>query len=258
MNQKISDKYDRQVMSLRPVLYLPLSESSSQIERDMSGNGHNGSYMPGGFPAGSVRLPNGDLAISFNGDDQYVQVGSTRALSITDTGCLTIEAWIRPTVLRFPHTQGSGYVYLLGKGTAGKQEYALRMYSSINSERPPRPNRVSAYVFNLAGGEGSGAYFQDKVETGTWFMVTFVVDSRFSPSWPEGSIAIYKNGELRGPKVSLSQFEVKPRASNAPFRIATRDLDSFFEGSIAKVAVFDTALSNREIKATYTAMMQGG
>jgi hypothetical protein len=46
------------------------------------------------------------------------------------------------------------------KGTDGKQEYAMRMYSYSNSEKPPRPNRISAYVFNLAGGKGAGAYFQ--------------------------------------------------------------------------------------------------
>ena len=62
--------------------------------------------------------------------------------------------------LQFAHEQGTGYVYILGKGTSDKQEYALRMYSNENSEVPPRPNRVSAYVFNLSGGLGSGAYFQ--------------------------------------------------------------------------------------------------
>lgn len=77
---------------------------------------------------------------------------------------------MRPDTLQFPRVQGSGYVYILGKGTAGKQEYALRMYSYSNSENPPRPSRVSAYVFNLAGGEGSGAYFQDPVRPGTWMM----------------------------------------------------------------------------------------
>ena len=258
MGYKTSDNYDRQVMSFRPALYLPLGNSSSPVERDLSGFARDGSYKPGQPQTDGARLPNGDRATAFNGQSQYVQVPSTPALSITHTGCLTIEAWIRPTVLRFPDTQGSGYVYLLGKGTAGKQEYALRMYSITNSETPPRPNRVSAYVFNLAGGEGSGAYFQDKVEAGAWFMVTFVIDSQVSPGWPEGYIAIYKNGRLRGPKVSLSQFEVTPKASNASFRIATRDLGSFFEGSIAKVAVYDTALSSGDIYATYLAMMQSG
>jgi hypothetical protein len=129
------------------------------------------------------------------------------------------------------------------------------MYSYSNSEVPPRPNRISAYTFNLSGGEGSGAYFQDKVHPGAWMMVAFVVDSRPSAAWPEGYIAIYKNGKLRGSPVSLSQFNVVPKAANAPFRIATRDLRSFFDGAIGKVAIYDYVLSQQDILATYQAMV---
>ena len=252
---QITDRYDRQVLSLGPVLYLTLGRSSSAIEPDRSGNGHSGVYEPSGQRADLAELPNGDLATVFNGNDQYVQVPSSAALSITDTGRITVEAWIRPAVLQFPHDQGSGYVYILGKGTAGKQEYALRMYSYANSEVPPRPNRISAYAFNLTGGKGSGAYFQDKVEPGAWIMVTFVIDSRHSAEWRSGYIAIYKNGRMRGSPVSLRQFNVTLRASDAPFRIATRDMQSFFEGAIGKVAIYDRILSAQEIRATYKAMI---
>lgn len=251
----VTNRYDRQVLSLRPVLYLTLGESSSALESDLSGNGHNGIYMPDTYRPGIARLPNGDPATVFDGVNQYVEVPSAKALSITDTGCLTVEAWFRPDVLQFRHDEGSGYVYILGKGSDGKQEYALRMYSYSNSERPPRPNRISAYVFNLSGGEGSGTYFQDRIQPGEWIMVTVVVDSRTSAAWPHGYISIYKNGQRRGEPVSLSQFHVTPEASNAPFRIATRDLESFFEGAIGKVAVYDTVLSDQDILATYEAMV---
>jgi hypothetical protein len=251
------DGYDRQVLSLNPVLYLPLTRPSSSVAGDLSGNGHDGIYYDGAHPLGSAELPNGDLATVFDGDGQYVSVPSFNSLSITSTACLTVEAWVRPDVLQFPHAQGSGYVYILGKGTAGKQEYALRMYSYKNSETPPRPNRISAYVFNLSGGFGSGAYFQDKVTPGEWMMVTFVVDSKTSKQWPDGCITIYKNGVRSGGPVSLGQYGVVPQASNAPFRIATRDLESFFEGAIGKVAVYDTIISDQEIFATYNAMFQG-
>jgi len=83
------------------------------------------------------------------------------------------------------------------------------MYSYSNKEHPPRPNRVSAYVFNLAGGEGSGSYFQDDVHVGEWIMATFVVEDRATTSWPDGYIAIYEDGALRG-MVSLEQFHVVP------------------------------------------------
>ena len=255
---QVSDLYDRQVLSLDPTLYLTLANQLSAIEPDLSGNGHDGIYKPSSEVPQSATLPNGDLATVFNGYNQYVEVPSAASLSITDTGCLTVEAWVKPAVLQFPHDQGSGYVYILGKGVMGKQEYALRMYSYSNSEIPERPNRISAYTFNLDGGKGSGAYFQDKVDRGGWIMVTFVVDSKPSAEWPNGYIAIYKNGQMRGPQVSLAQFNVTPRASNAPFRIGTRDLGSFFEGAIGKVAVYNSILSAQDIIATYNSMFSSG
>ena len=254
----MTDSYDRQVLSFNPSLYLTLGNHTSAVEPDLSGDGNNGFYEPSSDPSNFAVLPNGDSATVFNGTNEYVQVPSTASLSIADTGCLTVEAWVKPTVLQFPHDQGSGYVYILGKGVTGKQEYALRMYSYSNSEIPQRPNRISAYVFNLAGGKGSGAYFQDKVSPGDWIMVTFVIDSRPSTGFPDGYIAIYKNGQLRGPWVSLAQFKVTPEASDAPFRIGTRDLESFFDGAIGKVAVYNSVLSAQDILATYNAMVSSG
>src|ERR1019366_2498326 len=143
------------------------------------------------------------------------------------------------------------------RGIPREYEYALRMYSYTNTESPPRPNRVSAYVFNLDGGMGSGAYFQDTNVIGNWMMVTLVVDAQATSGWSHGYVALYKNGVLRG-KVSLSQYDVKPGAAGAPFRIATRSLDSYFEGAIGKVAVYDSALPQSDIAATYKAMLSPG
>jgi hypothetical protein len=250
----VTGGYDRQVLSLGPAAYLTLGNAASGSAPDLSGNSLDGTYFPRGNPPAAATLPNGDPAAKFDGLGQYLQVPSAPQLSVPHTGCLTVEAWVRPDTRQFPREQGSGYAYILGKGTAEEQEYALRMYSYSNSENPPRPNRVSAYVFNLAGGQGSGAYFQDPVQPGTWMMVTFAVDSRPSAAWPKGYIALYKNGVLRG-KVSLGQFNVTPHAATAPFRVASRDLESYFQGAVGKVAVYDSVLSAADISATYKAML---
>lgn len=249
----MKDAYDQQVLSDGPAMYLTMGNSRTGSESDLSGNGHSGTYLPASNLPGSVNLPNGDPAAAFDGRSQYLQVSSTPSLSVTKTGCLTIQAWVRPKTLQFPNEVGSGYVYILGKGEAGRQEYTLRMYSKENTEVPVRPNRISAYVFNLAGGKGSGAYFQDKVQANTWMMITFVIDDQPSAAWPAGYIAIYKNDQLRG-QVSIAQFNVKPHAATAPLRVATRQLQSFFEGAIGKVAVFDYVLSASQIASIYGAM----
>jgi Concanavalin A-like lectin/glucanases superfamily len=248
-----ADAYDRDVLALRPVLYLTMGHPSAGTEADLSGHGHTGTYEPAGDRPGTARLPNGDRAADFNGRGQYLQVPSASTLSVTRTGFLTVTAWVRPDALQFPEEEGSGYVYILGKGMPGAQEYALRMYSRRNTERPERPNRVSAYVFNLAGGLGSGSYFQDRVKAGAWMMVTFVIDEHGSAAWRDGYVALYKNGALRK-QTSIAQFNVVPREGAAPLRIATRSLESYFEGAIGKVAVFDHALSSRQINTLYDDM----
>jgi Concanavalin A-like lectin/glucanases superfamily len=247
------DAYDRQVLSFCPVMYLAMSHPDGGTEPDLSGHDHDGVYLPVGERPASWRLPNGDTVADFDGDKEYLRVASARELSVPNTGRLTVQAWIEAAVLQFRHQDGSGYVYILGKGSDGKQEYALRMYSLVNSEKPERPNRVSAYVFNLRGGKGSGAYFQDKIRPRKWMMVTFVVDDRSSNGWPDGYVTLYKNDSRRG-KVSLSQFSVRPGMSDAPLYIGTRQLESFFQGAIGKVAVFDHVLSGRDISSIYNAM----
>jgi hypothetical protein len=52
----------------------------------------------------------------------------------------------------------------------------------------------------------------------------------------------------------MGQYDVDPQAGNAPLRIGTRDNDSYFEGAIGKVAVYDRLLSSAQIAATYSAM----
>jgi hypothetical protein len=249
-----TDSYDRTILRLSPAMYLTMAHARARVEADLSGHHHTGRYFPGNSPSLAAALPNGDAAAQFNGISQFVQVASAEALSIPQTGGLTIEAWFRPGTLQFPRQAGSGYVYILGKGSPGRQEYALRMYSYANREKPPRPNRLSAYVFNLNGGEGTGAYFQDHVTVGAWIMAAFVVDAHRTTRWPHGYVAIYKNGRLRG-QVGLEQYHVTPRASTAPFRIATRDLRSYFQGAIGKVAIFNSVIPAAAIRASYVTMV---
>jgi hypothetical protein len=249
----VTTAYDRKVIALGPVLYLTLAHPSAGVYQDLSKSGDNGVYLPRSKPPSPVRLPNGALASQFNGHGQYVQASSASPLSVTHTGCLTVEAWIRPAALQFPLEEGTGYANVLGKGEGDQQEYALRMYSERNLEVPVRPNRVSAYVFNRWGGWGSGAYFQDHVSIGDWMMVAFVVSDLPTSSWPRGYIEIYKNGQLRG-RVSLAQYNVRPAATSSPFRIATQSLDSFFDGAIGDVAVYDYALPGSQIASTYDTM----
>jgi hypothetical protein len=93
-----------------------------------------------------MRTVNCDLV--FDGQNDYVEISDSADFSVATTGQLSVSAWIRPDVLTFPIFQGSGYVHWMGKGQAGQQEWVFRMYNQETTDTPPRPNRISFYLFD--------------------------------------------------------------------------------------------------------------
>jgi hypothetical protein len=190
--------------------------------------------------------------VEFNGSSAYVEVPDSADLSVSSTGALTVSAWMRPDTLTFPNTEGSGYVHWLGKGSPGQHEWVLRMYSQNNQEN--RANRISFYVFNQAGGLGIGSHFEDPVMPGEWIHVVGVADGRRT--------RIYKNGVPRDcdqytfnddPNCDhyAPNLWITPKHGNAPLRLGTRDLHSYFQGALAQVRLWNRALSADEIADLY-------
>ena len=173
-----------------------------------------------------------------DGTSGYVDVGDDDAYSQVTRGGLSVEAWIRPDSLSMPRRESSGYVHWMGKGTAGSHEWTTRMYQQGNSE--DRANRISFYHFNPAGGLGAGSYFQDPVRVGEWIHVVGTIDRT--------TIRIYKNGALRDSD-PLSGYDIAPRNTTSSLRIGTRDFNSFFQGSIARVAIYGGTLPATRIQA---------
>jgi hypothetical protein len=212
--------------------------------RDLTGHGAAGTAVGG---PSTVRLPHGGRAFRFNGHGQYLQFADRSAFEITPTGVLTVEFWMRPDTLQFADEEGSGYVYTMGKGNPGQHEWYTRMYSQTNAES--RPNRISGYAFNSAGGLGAGSYFQDPVRVGRWIHVVLVVNSRDrSAQYPMGYTRIYKNGVLRDTD-SLADYDIVPKSGTAPLRIGTGYLGSFFQGAVGDIAFYDHELAPVRIKA---------
>jgi hypothetical protein len=199
-----------------------------------------------------MAVPSADLV--FDGQDDYIEIPNDIQFSLASTGQLSISVWIRPDVLTFPIFQSTGYVHWLGKGEAGQHEWAFRMYNQSTTDKPPRPNRISFYVFNAAGGEGIGSYFQEPVQAGNWIHVVGTADGETS--------SIYKNGEFKdcdrytgtgpGPCHNYPPARwITPTHGTAPLRIGTRDLKSFFLGAIREVRIWSRALTAPEIEALY-------
>jgi hypothetical protein len=245
--------YNAVVLDDKPSAYWTMRHARAGYEGDASGHGHEGKYF--GHPT-TARLPNGETAAVFNGSSQYMQVKDHRALSPATTGVLTIEAWIRPDTLKFQHKEGTGYVHWLGKGMPNNHEYAARMYSSGNSEK--RDNRISGYLFNASGGKGAGSYFQKEVHPGQWIHFVLVINANAkSREYPNGYIKIYRNGvPANQDDLNYRGTPVAPARGSAPFRVGTRDFNSFFKGAIGNVAIYDKELPAKRIAQHYDAMIR--
>ncbi len=243
----VTSAYDWSIIDDSPIAYFAFNNEGAICD-----------HSPNRYQAVSsgkmveAKLPNGERAWDFDGSN-YITIFDADGLSPANTGRFTVEAWIRPDSLQFSKQEGTGYVHWMGKGESGKQEWHARMYSLTNSEN--RPNRISGYAFNPSGGLGVGSYFQDSVTAGDWIHFAFVINTRdTSSSFPMGYSKVYKNGSLRDTD-TLSTLNISPVNGTAPMRIGTRDLNSFFEGAIGKVAIFDRELTPFEVLAHYQAMV---
>jgi hypothetical protein len=181
--------------------------------------------------------------LQFNGTaSDYIEISDSADFSVATTNSLSVSAWMRPDVLSFPNSESTGYVHWMGKGEAGLQEWTFRMYNETTTDVPPRPNRISFYVFNLQGHQGVGSYFQEPVQVGEWIHVVGVADEQTS--------SIYKNGVL---KQSQSYAGIiTPQHGTAPLRMATRDFKSFFLGAIRGVRLWNRALTPAEVQMVFT------
>ena len=180
--------------------------------------------------------------LQFNGTaSDYVEFPDSADFSVATTGSLSVSAWMRPDVLTFPNFESTGYVHWLGKGEAGQQEWTFRIYNETTTDVPPRPNRISFYVFNPQGHQGVGSYFQEPVQIGEWIHVVGVADGENS--------SIYKNGVF---KQSQSYAGIiTPQHGTAPLRMATRDFRSFFLGTIRGVRIWNRALTASEVQMVF-------
>jgi len=182
------------------------------------------------------------------------EIPSSPEFSLTTTGALTISAWINPSVHTFPSSEGSGYVHWMGKGERDAQEWTFRIYNKRNDEK--RHNRISFYVFNQAGGEGIGSHFDNEtLVVGEWIHVTGVADTERTSIYKDGAFKrcdrYTGTGDAKCHNYDPSKW-VTPMPGNAPVRIGTRDLESFFMGGIAEVRFWNRVLADTEISAVAT------
>jgi hypothetical protein len=252
-----SDRYSGVVLAKGPVGYWRLGEAAGPTAADDSGNFYDGTYN--GTPTygqrgAIVNDPNTAVGFKGPGARDYVEIPEPafQEFSQPTSGLgLTVEVWMRPDVLTFPGQTPDPYIHWLGKGEAGQHEWAMRFYSLDSS----RPNRISAYIWNPAGGLGAGAYFEDQLMVGQWIHIVACYEPGDQDTEPPAGVHIYKNGVHRlGPPSSGTLYRtygIYPANGTAPLRLGTRDFGSFLTGGLDEVAIYPRVLSPDEILENY-------
>ena len=189
------------------------------------------------------RFGNENSSAYFDGNETYLEIPDNDAFSISTTGALTISVWVSPEVLNFPKAEAGGYTHWMGKGVPHQQEWVFRMYNKdLSQGQEDRPNRMSAYAFNLEGGLGAGSYVQEQVQENEWihFVARYDVESN--------KITLFKNGVQKDQDDLYDvTYGVQVQNGTAPLRLGTRSQWSYFQGRIDDLRFYNRALSDSEI-----------
>jgi glucose/arabinose dehydrogenase/PKD repeat protein len=197
-----------------PIAAYNFNAGSGTTLADVTGKGHTGTLTG---PTWSTAGKTG-AALSFDGVNDSVRINDANDIDLT-TG-MTLEAWVRPTVL------GNAWRTVLFKEQTGHMTYAL--YASTDNGRPTG----QAYV----GGERN-ARATAALPVNTW--------THLATTYDGANLRLYVNGTQAATTALTGAMAV----STGPLKIGGNALWSeWFAGLIDDVRIYDRALSATEIQ----------
>lgn len=222
--------YAAAVLALHPVAYWPLGETSGNIAFDYAGT--NDGVYNGNYQLGQTGLPptpgvGANTSVHFDGSSAYVDIpssGGTGDLNIT--GPSTIMEWVL-----VPGTAEPGFGTALGHSDQG---YRLSVVNASGDAAQPRYANPGPDVL---GGSS--------IADGNWHQMVGVYDGT--------SQILYVDGKLAG---SSPASTAPPGNADdvmiaaAPDYLGARN----FQGNIAQVAIYNTALTAAQVIQIYGAV----
>ena len=189
-------------------------EGGGVIATDTSGHGNHGTITGATRVAGRF-----GRALSFDGTNDLVRVPDSTSLALVSG--MTIEAWVRPTLL-------SGWRTVALKETATGLAYALYAHDDA-----PRP----AVTANFGGVDQSAVGVQ-ALPVGTW--------THLAATYDGAAMNLYVNGTLVRTQPATGTFV----QSAQPLSIGGNAIwGEYFAGVIDQVRIYDQALTEAQIAA---------
>lgn len=206
----------RNVSIIKPVLWLSFDEGKGKKAYDKSGYGNDGIIYGAKWVEGKF-----GKALDFDGSDDYVEVQNSNILDISNA--ITIEAWIKNI--------GRSTGNIVAKFSAS--DYGYRLYVSQGSGK---------ILFQVASSRNSGL-----VSVGGSYPITYSEWQHVVGVFDGSKIKFYEDGVL----IEESDFNII-NSNNQNLLIGVRsDKGEFYNGAIDEVKVYNSPLTEREIKYSY-------
>lgn len=216
--------YASTVQADGPTVFYRLADSTTAAMADSSGNGATGSYDPSdvtlGQPAALASDPAPSIATTWTAGSGYPSGLPAHSAP------RTLEAWL--------NTTNNNFGALAGYGTASTSEgFAL----SVHPDNQANAVYVDAYSDTLT--------FPSPValDDGSWHLVAVTTDGT--------SATVYIDGTAIGTKSFAAPLDTIPSA--AGLVVGGDPWGQGFDGELADVALFPTALSATAMRAQFTA-----
>jgi PKD repeat protein len=224
--------YVTTIQSDSPTGYWRLGELSGTSAVDQTGAAAG--TIKGGVTLGTpgALVNDSDTAMTFDGASGYVSVANRANLD--PTGDLTVEAWVKPTVVS---TVGGAIVHKGGSNGNSVWQYRLSLTSG---------GKWRGTVFS-----GATAFTVTDPGTPSTTSWTYLALTRSAQQ-----LTLYVNGV----SVAVANISGATNTSTGLFAIGRTGSSSsdYFKGSIDEVAFYPSALSSSRIYAHYTAGLQLG
>ena len=230
------DTYVTQVESHGPVAHWRLGEGSGTSAADQVGT-HPGSYA-NGVGVGSASGPFTGIsttAADFDGSNDYVEVPHSSDFALSEG---TIQLWFNVD------------------NTAG-QYTLMSMESSSDNDGMNLRVKDNYLEFNVKGGGSDHFLFSNSgsITAGQWHSVAL--------TWGSGGLELYLDGTLvdsdpyTGGLPDIGEPITIGASQKSSDDGQANNLEDFFDGQIAEVAVFDSALSETQIDALIDSGVNG-
>lgn len=231
--------FDSYMTSLNPLLWYKLNETSGTTATDSGSGSHNGTYS-GGFTlsqTGPPSMPGGDTGVLFNGSTGQVAT----SFDPSSTGDFTFVCWFKgvpsiwaPALLTTNNAFGQSAGILVALGTLSGTP-TIEVFANISGGVGKLSLTLTATTYWTSGWHMLTVVFKSGI--GMWAFI--------DGYWPDstGSILNFVSTSSSGGLIAGGVGGLKVAGPYGS--------DSFYGGSVAQVAFWQSALSGLQISQLF-------